>query len=158
TLTDGTAASVASAVNSAGIGMRAAVIQTDGGQVLQFTSTSTGAKGGFTIDPTNLTAPAQTLVAAQDAQIQVGDPAAGGYTVSSSTNTFTNAIPGVTFTVSQPTTGPVTLSVASDEQSISDKVKALVDSVNAALTEIGSDTAKGGALEGNSELLTMQQN
>ncbi len=97
-LTDGSPAGVAAAINAAGLGVRAAVVNTDNGSVLQLTSTSTGLAGAFAVN--GLTGVPQTLVAAQDAQISVGDPANGGYTISSSTNTFTNAIPGVTFTVS----------------------------------------------------------
>jgi len=153
-LADGTPASVASAVNNAGLGVRAALISTDGGQVLQFTSTSTGAQSKFTIN--GLSAPSQDLVSAQDAQIQVGDLASGGYTVSSASNTFANAIPGVTFTVSAPATN-VTISVASDQTSISNNVKALVDAVNSGLSVISSDTAQGAMLEGDSTSLTLQQ-
>ncbi len=153
-LADGSAAGVAAAVNAAGLGLRAAVITTDSGPVVQFTSTSTGAASAFTIQ--GLNSPTNNLVDAQDAQIKVGGSAAGSYTISSSTNTFTDAIPGVTFTVSQPATG-VTISVASDESSVSDKVKALVDSINTALTDLGSATAKGALLSGDNTLETLQQ-
>ncbi len=55
----------------------------------------------------------------------MGDPAAGGYTVSSSTNTFNGVVPGVTFTVGA-VASDVTVSVGSDAGAISDKVKALI--------------------------------
>ena len=149
TLTDGTAAGVSTAVNAAGLGVRASLINTDSGQVLQFTSSSTGTAGAFTVNGLD-TAP-QTLVAAQNAQISVGDPAAGGYTVSSSSNTFNNVIPGVTFSVGAVTSG-VTVSVASDATAIGDKVKALVDAANAALGELSKDTGKGAVLESNYQI------
>ena len=84
------------------------MINTDSGPLLQFTSTATGAAGAFSIN--GLDNAPQTLVAARDAQIAVGDPAAGGYTVSSSSNTFNNVIPGVTFSVGAVASG-VTVTV-----------------------------------------------
>ena len=154
TLSDGSAATVAAAVNSAGVGVRAAVVNTDSGQVLQFTATSTGVAGSFSIS--GLDNPPQTLVAAQDAQIAVGNPAAGGYTVSSSTNTFNGVVPGVTFTVGAVASG-VTLSVSSDASAISDKVKAMVDAANAVLGELNTDTGKGALLEGNYQVNALTQ-
>jgi flagellar hook-associated protein 2 len=153
-LASGSAAGVVAAVNSAAVGVRAAVINTDGGSLVQFTSTSTGVSSAFTIS--GLSAPAQTLTAARDAQISVGDLDGGGYTVSSSSNTFTDAIPGVTFTVSKPATD-VTISVSTDQEGINGSVGALVTAVNAALTEISTDTAKGALLSGDSTLRDLKQ-
>jgi flagellar hook-associated protein 2 len=147
-LTSGSAAGVASAVNGANIGIRASVVNTDSGAVLQLVAATTGTDAAFTVDPTNFVAAPKTVVTAQNAQIGVGDPLAGGYTVSSQTNTFTDVIPGVTFTVSAPATG-VTVSVASDVKAISDKMQALVDAANAAQSEIAKDSAKGAILQGN---------
>ncbi|MEO6701893.1 MAG: flagellar filament capping protein FliD [Jatrophihabitantaceae bacterium] len=153
-LTDGSAAGVAAAVNSAGVGVNAAVVNTDSGPVLQFTSATTGSAGAFSV--AGLDGSPQTLVAAQNAQVTVGTPGSGGYTVSSSSNTFNNVIPGVTFSVSALATG-VSVAVASDPSAISDKIKALVDSANAVLTEIGNDTGKGGALEGSYQFNSLVQ-
>jgi flagellar hook-associated protein 2 len=153
-LTTGTAAGVAAAVNATAFGVRASVITTDAGSTLQFTSTTTGTGGAFSI--TGLDNAPQTIVAGQNAQIAVGDPLAGGYTVSSSTNTFNNVITGVTFSVGAEATG-VTISVASDSSAISDKVKALVDAANAALTEVGKNTGKGALLENNFQMKAITQ-
>jgi flagellar hook-associated protein 2 len=148
-LSSGSPAAVAAAVNNAALGIRASVINTDSGPLLQFTSVSTGAAGAFSINGLD-TAP-QTLVAAQDARIAVGNPAAGGYTVSSSSNTFNNVIPGVTFSIGAVATG-VTVAVSSDAGAIGDKIKGLVDAANAALTELGKYTGKGGVLESNYQI------
>lgn len=153
-LTDGSASGVAAAVNSAGLGVRAAVVNTDGGQVLQFTASATGVAGSFSIAGLD-TAPS-TLVTAQDARIAVGNPSAGGYTVSSSTNTFNNVVPGVTFTVGAVASG-VTVSVGSDSSAIGDKVKAMVDAANSLLGELNADTGKGAVLEGNYQLNALTQ-
>lgn len=154
TLADGSASTVAAAVNGAGLGVRAALVNTDSGQVLQFSAGSTGVKGSFSVAGLD-TAPS-TLVAAQDAKVAVGDPAAGGYTVSSSTNTFNNVLPGVTFTVGAVTSN-VTVSVSSDAGAISDKVKAMVDAANTLLAEVNADTAKGAMLESNYQINAISQ-
>ena len=154
TLSDGSAATVAAAVNSAGVGVRAAVVNTDSGQVLQFTATSTGVAGSFGIS--GLDNAPQTLVAAQDAKVAVGNPAAGGYTVSSSSNTFNGVLPGVTFTVGAVASG-VTVTVNNDASAISDKVKALVTAANAALGELATDTGKGALLQGSYQLNALSQ-
>jgi flagellar hook-associated protein 2 len=151
-LTAGTADAVASAVNAAQVGVRAAVINSDGGPTLQFTSAVTGKAGAFTVS--GLASTPQDLVSAQDAQIAVGGP--GGYTVSSSTNTFANALPGVTFTVSKPVTG-VTLSVASDSSSISNATQAMVTAVNDALGVISTATGQNGIFSGDSTVNALTQ-
>lgn len=145
-LTSGTATDVASAINAANVGVRASVVNTDTGAVLQLVSSSTGANASFTA--ANFDAPAQDVVTAADAKIGVGGAAAGSYTVSRPTNTFSDVIAGVTFTVSAPATN-VTITVASDSTAISDKVKALVDAANTAQAEIGKDAGKGAILQGS---------
>jgi flagellar hook-associated protein 2 len=74
---------------------------------------------------------------------------------SSKTNTFTDVLPGVTFTVSKLETG-VTLNVADDATAMGNQIKAIVDGVNSARTLIGTQTSydakarKGAALTGES--------
>jgi len=148
-LTSGSTGDVASAINAANLGVRATVVNTDSGTVLQLSSTTTGSNAAFTAS--GFQSAVQTVVAAQSAQIAVGDPAAGGYTVSSQTNTFADAIPGVTFTVSAAASN-VTISVASDEQSLATKMQALVDAANVSRSEIASDTGAGAPLQGTSSM------
>src|SRR5437588_457807 len=65
----------------------AAVLSTNQGTVRQLTAATGAANafsvGGLAVGPTD-------IAAAADAQITVGDPANGGYSVSSPTNTFSN--------------------------------------------------------------------
>lgn len=143
------ATDVVSAINAAGLGIRASLITTSTGSVLQLASTSTGQANSFSIS--GLSAPVQSLRPAQDATITVGDPANGGYSVTSSSNTFADAIPGVSFTVSKLTTD-ATLSISSDTTSISNAVAALVNATNTALKTISADTAQGGVLTGDTTL------
>jgi flagellar hook-associated protein 2 len=147
------ATDVVSAVNSANLGVRASIIATSTGSVLQFSSTASGTANSF--DISGLSGSLQTLTAAQDASITVGSgPAA--YTVSSSTNTFANAIPGVTFSVSKLTAN-ATISVATDATSISNAVSALVNATNDALKTIGAATGKGAVLAGDNTVSSLTQ-
>ena len=148
-LTTGSASDVAAAINTANVGVRASVVNSDAGTVLQLAATSTGTNAAFTAG--GFDSSLQTIVPATNAQIGVGDPAAGGYTVSSQSNTFTGVIPGVTFTVSAPISN-VTVSVASDEKSMSTKMQALVDAANIARSELSADTSQGAPLQGTTSV------
>ncbi|HEV7204498.1 MAG TPA: flagellar filament capping protein FliD [Jatrophihabitans sp.] len=150
----GSASDVAAAINAAGVGVRAMVVNTDSGKVLQLASTTTGLNSAFTIGGTDTAA--QTVVSAQNAQIGVGTPGAGGYTVSSSTNSFTGVIPGVTFSVNALATG-VGITISSDQKSISDKVAALVSAINATSNTIGQTSSNGAVLQGSSDVRDLAQ-
>lgn len=157
TLTTGSATDVASAINNQQTAVRATVVNTDSGQILQLAAAKTGSANGFAA--TGFTTAAQTAVAPHDAQIGVGDPLnplLASYTVSSASNTFTDVIPGVTFSVNALASN-VAITVSPDAQSISTKVQALVDAANAAMNEIGADAGKGGILQGNLDIQTLQQ-
>src|SRR5690606_7125146 len=85
-------------------------------------------------------------------QISVG-MGPGSYTISSSTNTFTGAMPGVTFSVSAAAVGSdVTISVGDDVSALSDKMQALVDAINTAKSGVKTLTAKGGLFQGDSTM------
>jgi flagellar hook-associated protein 2 len=136
-----TAQGVADAINKKGIGVKAAVITTGGSQnVLQLSGTRTGAANSFTVAGLEDTGLAQT-VAAADAKLQVGGTdEQGGFSVTSTSNTFTGLMAGVTLTVSGEEKN-VTVTSASDVSGIAAKVQAMVDAANATLTEISGQTA-----------------
>ena len=154
-LTGNSAADVVSAVNGAKLGIQASLVTTStGATVVQFASTAQGAASAFSI--TGLNDPLQTMRSAQDAMINVGDPTAGGYTVSSSTNTFTNAIQGVTLTASKA--GVTTnVSVSSDTNAISTAVQNLVNAANDAIGTVGYTTAKGADLASQYDVSSIRQ-
>jgi flagellar hook-associated protein 2 len=135
----GSLAEVASAINSAGIGVKAATVNTGTGYRLQLTASSSGAASAFSVTGGLNQA---TVVTTQgvDAKLTLGT-GGGAYAITSSTNTFANVLPGVSITAKSVSTEPVTVDVAADSSALSDKVKTLVDAVNAALTEIKSRTA-----------------
>lgn len=111
------------AINDLGAGATASVVNT-GSEAspayrLVLTSTSTGGSNGITIvsDNTDLdflngsgTGGTDTLQAAQDAVIVVGDPNLSPVTFQRSSNTISDAISGVTLTLTK-TTGSSTISV-----------------------------------------------
>lgn len=147
-LTSGSASAVASAINKANIGVRAAVVNTDDGQVLQFTAASSGLANTFTVN--GLTEPVNTITTAQDAKVTVGS-GIGAYSLSSSSNTFTDAMPGVTFTISAAAKGQdVTITVDDDVSALSGKIQALVDAVNSAKGGVKTLTSQGGLFQGDS--------
>jgi flagellar hook-associated protein 2 len=159
-----TAQGLADAINAKGLSVRAAVVTTDAGQMVQFTSTKTGLVNQFSINGLAGN-PAQVAVTAKDAKISIGDVgAAGAYSVSSSSNTFTNLMPGLTVTASAETTSPVTITTATDTGAISAKVKAMVDAANDALGGIADlssydpSTKVGGPLLSDSTTRFMSQN
>lgn len=153
---------VADAINAKGLSVRAAVVNTGTGTLLQFSSTKSGTANAFTVSGV-VGLRADAAFEAKDALITVGDPLAGGYIVTSSSNTFTNFVPGVTVTAVKETSAPVTVSVTTDNGKLADKMQALVDAANAALTGISSqstydaDTKTGGPLLADSTTRFMGQ-
>jgi flagellar hook-associated protein 2 len=141
---DKSAGGIAKAINAANCGVTAYVMTTGDNQgVLQMASSKTGASNGFQLsglDQSGLAQASPASTYAKDAQLVVNGGGTDTYTVSSSTNTFTNLMAGVTLTVSKEENG-VTVDVANDTSSIADQFQAMVDAANAALQEISKQTA-----------------
>ncbi|MFN8051665.1 MAG: flagellar filament capping protein FliD [Acidimicrobiales bacterium] len=135
----GTLADVTAGINAAGLGVKAATVNTGSGYRLQITATKTGAAAAFTVD-SGLNV--GTVVTSQgvDAQLTFGT-GPGAYAITSSTNTFSNVLPGVSITAGSVSAVPVSVDVKSDVGTLSDKVKSLVDALNSALSEIKTRTA-----------------
>lgn len=144
---------VARAINNAGAGVKALKVASgvDGNGDplfrLQLTGTTTGATGGFSIyqgtaaDVAASTAVdmlatpgAAIITTAQDAEITLWSGTAASQTVTSSSNSFENLVPGVSVAVAKASTGPVTLTVARDVEGSTKVAQDLVTS----LTEIFS--------------------
>jgi len=161
---------VVKAINdTAGAAYKASAVQIAPGRyTLQLTAVGSGDAGKFlessipvgTID--GLGEPTAT-VDGHDAEITVGS-GAGQYTIKSSTNTFNDVAAGVTIAVTKETSGtPVTVSTVTDKAAITDKVQALVDAANAALSQIKTTTAgkngstAAGALAGDPTVRALSQ-
>lgn len=139
---DGSLGAVISGINAANAGVTAAAVQVSSGVYrLQLTSTTTGADATFAVTglDTGPLGAMNNISTAQDAQITVGAGTPGQYTITSSTNTFTDAIPDLTFTVSKVTAG-VTLTTSHDSSSIAGRIQSMVDSANSVLSALATDT------------------
>lgn len=155
-----------SALNSANAGIRAYTVSTSGDAgVVQFTSMKSGAANGFQITGletagTDGTGPETT--SGKDAVLTMNKDTPTEYKVTSSTNTFSGVMPGVTLSVSKEEPN-VTIDATSDTSAVADKFKALVDAANAALTEIKTqttydpETRKGSPLTGDFTIRQMNQ-
>ncbi|MBT2501007.1 flagellar filament capping protein FliD [Curtobacterium sp. ISL-83] len=149
-----------SAINKAGAGVTATKVaagtDTNGAKLyrLQLTATKTGAAGAFSVyrgsaaDVTAGTATnvltatgAAVVTAASDASVTLWAGTAAAQTVTSATNTFTDLLPGVNVSVTQPTTTPVTVTIAQDTTKAQSVASGLVDAMNAVTSYYGSNTS-----------------
>jgi flagellar hook-associated protein 2 len=135
---------LATAINSAGIGVSASIVQDSSGGAtpskLLLTSTKTGASNAITVT-NNLAASSGSAVkptldfgnpvqAATDARVTLGS-GTGAISVTSSTNQFKDVIAGVTFDLANVESGDkVSLTVAKDNKAAIDAVRNFVESVN----------------------------
>jgi flagellar hook-associated protein 2 len=123
----------------------------DSGAANALSITETGTSFGFTV-------PANTVQAAQDAQIKLD-----GFTITSATNQVTGAIRGVTLALTTETTDAVTVGIENDPDGLKSKLNTLVDSYNAVVSKIkdlagnGTVKAKDANLAGDSMLRSINQ-
>lgn len=153
---------VVAGINAAKAGITASAVQTSPGQYrLQVTSTTYGEASQFTLGGLDGFSAMNTLATGADAKIHVGD-ALTGYDITSSTNTFKDVVPGLSFTVSKLETG-VTVSSAADGSAVATDVQALVDAANKVLADIATKTTwdsqnkTGGPLTGESAVRNLTQ-
>jgi flagellar hook-associated protein 2 len=150
---DTTLQQLSDAINgTADIGVRSTVISADGKYQIVLTGTETGQAHAFTV-ANNLTFPpaipvgnqlafsASNAVAASDADLTVNN-----VRVTSSTNTITDAISGVTLNLYKESATSTVISVGEDSSSTKSKVKAFVSAYNDLVGYLKSqnDTAKNG--------------
>lgn len=149
TITDGSLAGVAAAINAADLGVRATVVQVAAGAYrLQLSSTTTGAGTDVSVDDgsggnpfaSSTLGTLTTMTTGQDAQLRIGG--AAGYTVTRPSNTISDLLPGVTLTLrAADPAATVTVEVSTDPGVLADRVAKLVDALNAAAAEVKKQTA-----------------
>ena len=117
--------------NADNFGVTANIINSANGPILVFNSDITGS--GNTLVVTNddasldsISTSLTTPIPASSASVDID-----GITVSSDTNTFSNAIQDVTFTVLSDSTPSVNLDIAADTEGVKDAIQAFVNAVNA---------------------------
>ena len=148
---DTTLASLSAAINSAGIGVSASVITDSSGSRLSIVSGTSGAAGQLAIS--------SSLSGASSGSItfQTGQPGldanltVDGVSITSSSNTVTNAIPGVTFQLLAASASPVQVQITNDTADIGTAMNSFVSAYNKVVTDI--NTQEGNDSSGNPEPL-----
>lgn len=150
-----TLASLASYINSGDYGVTAQVITDSGGSRLALVSNTSGAKGDFTLDSGSLTD------ATTNAAIGFTEPGKGGQDASfsvdgipmtSSGNTVTNAIPGITLQLLSAAPGQdVQVEITNNNSDVESAVKNFVSAYNAVIQDLNAQ--EGHDSSGNAEPL-----
>lgn len=132
---------VATAINARALGVSAAVIS-DGSAInpykITLTSTRAGETGRLTVDGTISGLSFSTTAAAQDAVLVYGsnggamDPAV----ITSSSNTITRVVPGLTLQLKGTSSAPVTITTSRDHEAIVQQAQRFVDNYNEAVKKI----------------------
>ena len=159
----------ATAINDAGLGVQATLVRSNGAVSLVVSSEQTGAANAFSLTMAgNAAATTTELSTAQDAMVRMGGSyGVGGIELTSASNTFTDVIDGVSLTVSKThaaTDTPLTVTVGQDKAGTQAKAQTFIDAFNALMTSFdsltasgsGSDSAKRGALAGDSSVRSIE--
>ncbi len=123
---------------------------------LQISAARSGQRAELIISDEGLGLDLTTLSRAQDARVVVGGNAGGGVLVTSSSNTISDAVPGLTINLVSASDETVTVSASQDDSNILSTLQQFVTSFNAALDrirELGSyniETESKGILFGES--------
>jgi flagellar hook-associated protein 2 len=138
---DRSLASVAAAINGANVGVSAAAVKVaDGAWLLQMSSAKSGVANSISVDGAQFSGGLVQTAAGQDAKITIGT-GAGAYSVVSSTNAFSDVMPGVTINVNAVSATPTTVSVGRDSGATADAVGALVAAATSLLADISMQTS-----------------
>ncbi|NUU31184.1 flagellar filament capping protein FliD [Arthrobacter sp. C9C5] len=160
---------VVAAVNLSGAGIVASKVSVGGGEFrLQFASAKSGEAASFSVSDPDGTVGLMPVQTAQDAKIKLWAGSAAEVTMSSSTNTFSEILPGVSATVSEVSATPARVTVSRDNAQISKAASDLVSSVNGVLAQIstkstvvsstdasGAPVTSGGVFTGDSTIRTV---
>jgi len=157
-------------------GLRAAIAELDAGVTasiltagttrpyhLALASEQAGRQGRLVIDASQFGVDFSEMSRAQDALLIFGDPGSPGSNLllTSSTNTFEGAVPGLTLTVGQPTETPVTVTVSQSDSDLVGAVRTMVNDYNrfrerlAKLTAFDTTTETASVLTGDSAALRL---
>ena len=151
---------IATKINEAGMGIQASIVtNVDGQERLMLRSKETGTDKAFTVDLSSApTALRQTPTQdAQNAKVKLN-----GMEVESSSNTFANTIPGMSFTVSEVTSTAATLNVKADTEAMKKNIQEFVEAYNALndlltqSTKYVEESKTAGVLQGDSATVSLQ--
>lgn len=156
---DDTLQDVANKINSAGVQLAASIVNDGTGSKpfrLSLTSKTSGSAGRVLFDSGTLDLGLSTIDKGSDARIIFGGSnAASGLLLTSSSNTFSNVVSGLTIDAVGVSENPVRISVSQNTDSIVSEVRAFIDAFNTVLTRIddqskyNQETKTKGALLGD---------
>ena len=171
-----TLADVRDKINAAGAGVTALIMTDASGSRLLIRSNTTGAENAFrttvtdddgiNTDATGLSALAYTTTAKVSTQNQIAANAAAtinGLAVSSTSNTLTDIVDGLTLKLSSVTTSAVTVDVVTDAAALKKTMTEFAEAYSAVVKLIAADTKydattkKGGLLLGDGAAVSLQR-
>ena len=142
--TTNTLATLAAAINKGSYGVTASVVTDTNGSRLSLVSKTSGLAGGLTLTSNLIDSTTSTAIsftegqAGQDASLTVD-----GLATTSSSNTVTNAIPGVTFQLlSAPLNTAVQVQITNDNTSIETAMQSFVTAFNSIVASIKTQEGK----------------
>ena len=122
---------IATKINEAGMGIQASIVtDVDGKERLMLRSKETGTDKAFTVDLGSLSSAPAALGQAEAQAAKNAKVKLNGMDVESSSNTFANTIPGMSFTVSELTSTAATLNVKADTEAMKKNIQEFVDTYN----------------------------
>ncbi|MBF0243806.1 MAG: flagellar filament capping protein FliD [Planctomycetes bacterium] len=145
---------VANKINNANAGVRAAVIN-DGNVAdpfkISLSSERSGIAGGVSVSSTVSGFDFAMISRAQDAKIIMGDASASSSVISSSTNSISNAVSGLTLNLLKAGDGVITVNVDNDSETILDMAKTFTEDYNKLMQAILDLTALETTVESTDE-------
>lgn len=160
-----TLAQLASQINSTtGLGLTASVITDPSGSLLSIVSNTSGSKGNFSLSA-SLADTSNSNAAVTFAQGQTGADASltiDGVSITSGSNTVTNAIPGVTFQLlSASSSTPVQVEITNNNAAVETAVNSFVNAYNQVVKDMNAEEGKDSSgnplpLYGNPNLSMIQ--
>ncbi len=154
--------SLVARINEFGGGFVASTFFDGTGYRLSVTSEQTGADQELLVDASSASFATQDAARPKDAVLQFGSVATGGIVITSTENTFVDAVPGLTVTLESASPDPVTIEVAANTEGISDAATDFVESFNSlratieGLTAFDAEGATTGLLFGRAEIITIE--
>ena len=149
-------------INDFGGGFVASTFFDGTGYRLSINSENAGAAQELLVETSGASFSAFDAARPKDAVLQFGSVATGGIVITSTDNTFEDAVPGLTVTLESESDDPVTVEVAANTSGITDAVSDLVESFNSfrdavgELTAFDSEAATTGLLFGRTEIVTIE--
>jgi flagellar hook-associated protein 2 len=148
-----TLSDLAAAINSAGAGVTASVLTDANGSRLSLVSSSSGAGGQLDLSTSSLSDSGNSLGFTTQTGAD-GSITVDGATLDVSSNTVTNAIPGVTLQLLAQSSGttPVQIEITNDNTDVETAVNNFVQAYNAVANDLSAQT--GNDASGNPEPLS----